>query len=245
MLRTAETGQWPVNIIIMAGGKGTRLKPLTDNTHKSLIPVGGKPIIRHLIDHLTVSGFREMHISVGHLAEQLTGYLGDGADLGILIRYIQERSPMGSIGALTLKHHWPHEHFLVINGDVYSNFDVGNLCTEYFSRKADMAVLTVPNVVKVPYGVFEMASDGHISGFVEKPGYEFMVNAGVYIFNQKILNLLPKSIPYEGWQLIQSALHAGLHIAAVRQTSGYWIDIGSMETLQKAQEMSQTGVTQD
>ncbi|HWV30818.1 MAG TPA: sugar phosphate nucleotidyltransferase [Dyadobacter sp.] len=245
MLRTAETGQWPVNIIIMAGGKGTRLKPLTDSTHKSLIPVGGKPIIRHIIDHLTLSGFREIHISVGHLAEQLTGYLGDGSELGISIRYIQEHSPMGSIGALTLKHRWPHEHFLVINGDVYSNFDVENLCTEYFSRKADMAVLTVPNVVKVPYGVFDMDANGRISGFIEKPGYEFMVNAGVYLFNQKILNLLPKGIPYEGWQVIQSALHAELHVAGIPQATGYWIDIGSIEMLQKAQEMSQIDVPQE
>lgn len=244
MYWNAEAGQWSVNVIIMAGGKGTRLKPLTDNTHKSLIPVGGKPIIRHLIDHLAASGFREIHISVGHLAEQLTSYLGDGSDLGISIRYIQERFPMGSIGAMTLKHRWPHEHFLVINGDVYSNFDVGNLCSEYFSRKADMAVLTVPNVVKVPYGVLEMASDGHISGFVEKPGYEFMVNAGVYMFNKNSLNLLPKGIAYEGWQLIQSALHAGLHVAGVPQTTGYWIDIGSMETLRKAQEMSQIDLPQ-
>ena len=244
MLRTAERGQWPVNIIIMAGGKGTRLRPLTDHTHKSLIPVGGKPIIRHLIDHLTASGFPEIYISVGHLAEQLTSYLGDGHDLGISIRYIQEHSPMGSIGALTLKQRWPHEHFLVINGDLYSNFDIGNLCTEYFSRKADMAILTTPNVVKIPYGVLEIAADGHVRGFVEKPDYEFMVNSGVYMFNRNILNLLPKGIPYEGWQLIQSALHANLEVAGIPQTSGYWIDIGSMEALQKAQAMSQAGIAQ-
>jgi NDP-sugar pyrophosphorylase family protein len=245
MYWNAEVGHWPVNVIIMAGGKGTRLKPLTDNTHKSLIPVGGKPIIRHLIDHLATFGFREIHISVGHLADQMIGYLGDGRDLGISIRYIQERIPMGSIGAMTLKHRWPHEHFLVINGDVYSNFDIGNLCTEYFSQKADMAVLAVPNTIKVPYGVLEITPDGHISNFTEKPGYEFMVNAGVYIFNKHILNMLPKGIAYEGWQLIQAALHAGLHVAGVPQTTGYWIDIGSMETLRKAQEMSQIGIAQE
>jgi NDP-sugar pyrophosphorylase family protein len=240
-----EMGHWPVNVVIMAGGKGTRLKPLTDNTHKSLIPVGGKPIIRHLIDHLAGFGFKEIHISVGHLAEQMTSYLGDGRDLGISIRYIQERLPMGSIGAMTLKHRWPHEHFLVINGDVYSNFDTANLCTEYFSQKADMAVLTVPNTVKVPYGVLEMTPNGRITSFTEKPGYEFMVNAGIYIFNKKVLNLLPKGIAYEGWQLVQAALHAGLHVAGVPQTTGYWIDIGSMETLRKAQEMSQIGIAQE
>lgn len=242
MYLNAELGHWPVNLVIMAGGKGTRLKPLTDNTHKSLIPVGGKPIIRHLIDHLAAFGLREVHISVGHLAEQMIGYLGDGRELGIAIRYIQERHSMGSIGAMTLRQRWPHDHFLVINGDVYSNFDIGHLCTEYFSQKADMALLAVPNAVNVPYGVLEIATDGHISAFIEKPAYEFMVNAGVYVFNRKVLNLLPKGIPYEGWQLIQSALHAGLHVAGVTQTTGYWIDIGSMETLRKAQEMSQIDI---
>lgn len=239
-----ESGHRPVNVVIMAGGKGTRLKPLTDNTHKSLIPVGGKPIIRHLIDHLAASGFREIHISVGHLAEQLAGCLGDGREQGVSIRYIHERIPMGSIGAMTLKQHWPHYDFLVINGDVYSNFDVTNLCSEYFSRKADMAVLAVSNTVKVPYGMLEMDSNGHISNFVEKPAFECMVNAGVYLFNRNVLNLLPKGIPFEGWQLIQSALHAGLHVAGVPQTTGYWIDIGSMETLRKAQEMSQIDIPQ-
>jgi len=241
----AEVGHWPVNVVIMAGGMGTRLKPLTDNTHKSLIPVGGKPIIRHLIDHLAAFGFREIHISVGHLAEQMTGYLGDGRELGVSIRYIHERIKMGSIGALTLKQRWPHEHFLVINGDVYSNFDIANLCAEYFSQKVDMAVLTVRNTIKVPYGVLEMTSNGHIRGLAEKPEYDFTVNAGVYIFNRRILNLLPKGIAYEGWQLIQSALHAGLLVAGVPQTTGYWIDIGSMETLQKAQEMSQIDIRQE
>lgn len=245
MFPNVEAGHRPVNVIIMAGGKGTRLKPLTDNTHKSLIPVGGKPIIRHLIDHLAAFGFREIHISVGHLAEQLISSLGDGSELGISIRYIRERFPMGSIGAITLKQRWSHDHFLVINGDVYSNFDIGNLCGTYFSRKADMAVLAVPNTVKVPYGVLEMGSEGCITGFTEKPGYEFMVNAGVYMFNKSILHLLPKGIPYEGWQLIQSALHTGLHVAGVPQITGYWIDIGSMETLRKAQEMSQIGITQE
>ena len=235
---------WSVNVVIMAGGKGTRLKPLTDNTHKSLIPVGGKPIIRHLIDHLSTFGFREIHISIGHLAEQLTDYLGDGLEMGISIRYLQERIPMGSIGAMTLKQRWSHEHFLVINGDVYSNFDIGNLCEQYFSRKADMAVLAVPNIVKVPYGVLEMTSDGYVTSLAEKPDYEFMVNAGVYLFNKKVLNLLPKGISYEGWQLVQSALHTGLHVAGVAQTTGYWIDIGSMETLRKAQEMNQIDIAQ-
>ena len=229
----------------MAGGKGTRLKPLTDNTHKSLIPVGGKPIIRHLIDHRAASGFSEIHISVGHLAEQLAGYLGDGRELGVSIRYIHERIPMGSIGAMTLKQRWPHEDFLVINGDVYSNFDVTHLCSEYFSTNADIAVLVVSNTVKVPYGVLEMDSNGHISNFVEKPGFECMVNAGVYLFNRNVLNLLPKGILFEGWQLVQSALHAGLNVAGVPQTTGYWIDIGSMETLRKAQEMSQIDSPQE
>jgi NDP-sugar pyrophosphorylase family protein len=242
MYWNTEVGRRPVNVIIMAGGKGTRLKPLTDNTHKSLIPVGSKPIIRHLIDHLAAFGFREIHISVGHLAEQLIGYLGDGRENRVSIRYIQERAPMGSIGAITLKHRWPCEHFLVINGDVYSNFDIGDFCSEYFTRKADMAILTVPDTVKIPYGVLEMASDGHVRSFIEKPAYEFMVNAGVYMFNKNVLNLLPKGISYEGWQLIQSALNAGLHVAGVPQTTGYWIDIGSMETLRKAQEMNQIDI---
>ncbi|OJV16493.1 MAG: nucleotidyl transferase [Dyadobacter sp. 50-39] len=245
MHSNTKPGRRPVNVVIMAGGKGTRLKPLTDNTHKSLITVGGKPIILHLLNHLAASGFREIDISVGHLADQLTGYLGDGRELGVCIRYLHEPSPMGSIGAITLNPHWPHDDFLVINGDVYSNFDITHLCSEYFSRKADMAVLTVSNTVEVPYGVLEMDVNGQICKFAEKPGWEFMVNAGVYLFNKNVFNLLPKGIAFEGWQLIQSALHARLHVAGVPQTTGYWVDIGSLETLQRAREMSQIALAQE
>lgn len=237
-----EAGQCPANVIIMAGGKGTRLKPLTDNTHKSLIPVGGKPIIRHLIDHLAASGFREIHISVGHLAEQVMDYLGDGRDFGVSIRYIHERISMGSIGAMTLPSRWQHKHFLVINGDVYSDFDIQDFYSQYLAKKADVAVLTVPNVMKVPYGVLEIGGEGYITRFEEKPEYELMVNAGVYMFNRTALNLMPKGIAYEGWQMVQAALHARMNVVGVAHAKGYWIDIGSMETLQKAQEMSQMDV---
>jgi NDP-sugar pyrophosphorylase family protein len=226
----------------MAGGKGTRLKPLTDNTHKSLIPIAGKPIIRHLIDHLISFGFRDIHISVGHLAEQITAYLGDGSDLGISVRYIKERIAMGSIGAMTLKHRWPHEHFLVINGDLFSNFNIDTFCSGYFSRKTDMAILATPNSFKIPYGVLEIDENGNVNRFTEKPEYELMINAGIYLFNQNILNLMPKGIAYEGWQLIQAALHTGFDVLGLPQTQGHWIDIGSMETLRKAQEMSQIDI---
>lgn len=230
---------WPVNVVIMAGGKGTRLQQFTKSKHKSLMEVAGKPIIRHIADHLSSFGVRELYVSVGHLAEQITGYLGRGDEMGLSIQYLHETAPMGSIGAITLKKDWPYESFLIINGDVFSDFDVSSLVSSFFSESADLAILTAQNNIEIPYGVLDITLDGQVQRFYEKPTYELRINTGIYVFNKKVFRLLPEDQPMEGWQLIQSALSAQCKAIAVPLGSNYWIDIGTIETLEKAQAFEQ------
>jgi NDP-sugar pyrophosphorylase family protein len=228
---------WPINVVIMAGGKGTRLKSLTDSTHKSLIEVNGKPIILHLIDHLISFGFYNIYVSVGHLSDQITALLGDGSQLGISIKYIHETTPMGSMGSLTLKRDWDHDHFLILNGDIYTNFNVGKFISGYFERDADMAVSTLEHKVDIPWGVLTVDGNEEITHLHEKPTYSIVINTGIYLFNRQLLHLLPLAEPREGWEFIQSALNTKCKVVSIPLINGYWIDIGTTETLQKARDM--------
>jgi NDP-sugar pyrophosphorylase family protein len=233
---------WPVNLVIMAGGKGTRLKSVTLNTHKSLVEVANKPVIRHLVDHMCSSGFRNIHLSVGHFATQISDYLGSGHQLGVSIEYITETQPMGSIGALTLKKNWQYDHFLVINGDVFTNFDITEFISAYFSKQADMGILTSEEDFEIPFGVFHVEPTGNITQFVEKPKLAFQISTGIYMFNKKILNLIPESTRFEGWELVASALNSGFKTISIPIRNGFWIDIGTAETLHRAQEMAKPSI---
>ncbi|MHA4742096.1 nucleotidyltransferase family protein [Dyadobacter sp. MSC1_007] len=232
------TNPWPVNIVIMAGGKGTRLKEITYNKPKALVEVGGKPIIAHLLDHLAAFGIKETYISVGHLSNQISDYLSAGDSTCMNLRYIKESLPMGSIGALTLKADWEHDHFMVINGDIFSNFNVNAFISAYFAKQADMAVLTDECSIEISYGVLEVDQDGNINSFTEKPEYKVKVSAGIYIFNKKVLALLPHAKPTEGWQLVCSALNAGFKVSGIPAEGAYWIDIGTADTLRYAHEVA-------
>ncbi|WP_020599243.1 sugar phosphate nucleotidyltransferase [Spirosoma panaciterrae] len=228
----------PVNVIIMAGGKGTRLQSLTAHTHKSLLEVAGKPVILHLVEHLVSFEFYTIYISVGHFSEQIIDFLGDGSKWGASIKYIQETKPMGSIGALSLKNDWEYENFLVINGDIFTNFNLYEFVSDFFSKEADMTVLTYESQIEIPWGVLMINHDGEITDLVEKPRYLIQTNAGIYLFNQSVIKLLPSKVPTEGWELIQLALKMKYKIISGPLNEGYWVDIGTKETLLKAQKLS-------
>ena len=156
-----HSNSWPVNVIIMSGGKGTRLKLLTENKHKSLIEVGEKSVIVHLIEHLTLFGLHNVYISVGHLSEQIINSIEDGSKLDASIKYIHESIPMGSISSLSLEQNWEHEHFLILNGDIFTNFNLNHFISTYFSKKVDMAILTSQNIIpfqvqRVVYLAYEL-----------------------------------------------------------------------------------------
>lgn len=232
-----HSNSWPVNVIIMSGGKGTRLKLLTENKHKSLIEVGEKSVIVHLIEHLTLFGLHNVYISVGHLSEQIINSIEDGSKLDASIKYIHESIPMGSISSLSLEQNWEHEHFLILNGDIFTNFNLNHFISTYFSKKVDMAILTSQNVIEVPWCVLDTTSTGEIVSLTEKPKYSVQISAGVYLFNRRVLKLLPPFGPMEGWELIQCAINSGCTLISVPLNGSYWIDIGTVETLAKAQKM--------
>ncbi|MCE7039686.1 sugar phosphate nucleotidyltransferase [Dyadobacter sp. CY312] len=227
-----------VNVVIMAGGKGSRLKSITENTPKALVEIEGKPVIVYLIEHLASFGCTSLHISVGHMADQIMAYLKNGTQFGLNINYLCEDVPLGSIGALALKREWDYDNFLVINGDVFTNFNVNEFISFFLARQADMAILTSLLEMEVPWGVVNMSEELEILSLVEKPKYPIRVSAGIYLFNKKIVHLLPSGISKEGWQLVQLALTNGHKIIGMPLENCHWVDIGTYETLNKARDIA-------
>lgn len=187
-----------IPVVIMAGGRGARLKPLTDTCPKPMLPINGTPMLELIINNLILLGVKDIYISVNYLKDVIIDYFGDGTSRGISIYYLQEDEPLGTAGSLSLLPHNFDSSFLVINADILSRIDYRALYSYYkqFSPDALMCIRT--SHVQVPFGVVQ--HDGHIFlGVKEKPSIDYMVNTGVYILSPKVLKLIPNSffnMPY-------------------------------------------------
>ncbi len=223
----------PVDAVLMAGGRGERLKPLTDNKPKPLLPVGTKPIIEHNIDRFNAYGIDDVWISVRYLAKQIQDYLGDGAEKSMRIKYIIENDPLGTVGALSLVSDFIHDSILVMNSDLLTNVDFENLFLFFQAENADLAVACVPYEVNVPYAVME-TQENRLIGFKEKPTYTYYSNAGIYMMKRSILNEIPQNTLYNATDLMEKLINQGKNVIVYPLTS-YWLDIGKHEDYQKAQ----------
>lgn len=176
-------------MIIMAGGEGTRLLPLTENCPKPMLVVNGKPMIEQIINNAKEQGFRRFFISVNYLAHIITNYLGDGKDLGVDITYISEEKPLGTGGALSLVLDKIREPFVLTNGDVLSDVNYSNLLDFHQQNDADATMCVCEYEMRNPFGVVK-TNGIKIEGFEEKPVYHSLINAGVYAFSPETLQHL-------------------------------------------------------
>lgn len=224
----------PLDALIMAGGKGTRLKPLTDNVPKPLLKVGDKPIIEHNIDRLRKFGVDDFWISLRYLGEQIEGYFQGGENKSINIKYIYENQPLGTLGAVSLVEDFKHNTLLVTNSDILTTMDYEDFYLDFLRKDADMSVATIPYNVDVPYAILE-TSEEKIFSFREKPTYTYYANAGIYLLKKDILNFIPKNTFYNSTDLMEELLKQKKHLISypVRQ---YWLDIGKPKDFEKAQE---------
>lgn len=224
----------PLDAVIMAGGRGMRLRPLTDDIPKPLLKVGDKPIIEHNVDRLRKFGIDDFWLSVYYRGEQIEAYFGNGADRQVSIEYVWENKPMGTIGAVSLIHNFKHEHLLVTNSDLLTNMDYEDFFLNFKVNNADMAVATIPYSVDVPYAVME-TNNNHVLSFREKPTYTYYSNAGIYLIKKEVLQMIPKELFYNSTDLMQKVIERGLKLISYPIRS-YWLDIGKHEDFQKAQE---------
>lgn len=222
-------------VFIMAGGFGTRLKPLTDNCPKPMLKVGGRPILETLIRSFIKSGFENFYISTHYMPEQIEKYFGDGSSLGVKITYVHEDSPLGTGGALgllpdSLSTGLP---LIMMNGDVLTRVDFQRLLEFHNKNKADATMCVREYDYQIPYGVIN-GEGSKITSMVEKPTQRFFVNAGIYVVSPRVLKSVPKNYKIDMPTLLEQHMHERNNILMF-PIHEYWLDIGRMDDFNRAQ----------
>jgi dTDP-glucose pyrophosphorylase len=224
----------PATVIMMAGGEGKRLRPLTENTPKPLLLVGEKPIIEYNIDRLIQVGIKRIVLSINYLGEQLEAYFSNGSEKGISIEYVREEKPLGTIGSILLVDNFEHDDLIVMNSDLLTNIDFTDFYKTYKKSGADMAVAAVSYHVDIPYAVLEVKDGNTVKSVREKPRYTYYSNAGIYIFNKKLLSMIPRGEFYDITSLMEKIIEMDNKIVTF-PINGYWLDIGKHDDFEKAQ----------
>lgn len=224
----------PLSAVVMAGGYGTRLRPLTKKTPKPLLPVGDTPVLERIVKQLQEAGITDIVITTYYQANKIMKYLGDGSRYGVHIRYTLEEKPMGTAGALSLIEEPLSTPFLVMNGDILTRLDFRALLDFHRETGAVMTMCVKQYGMQVPYGVVEVEG-GDVVGLSEKPSFNFFINAGIYLLEPHLQRLIPRGQPYDMTDLVQQLLDAGERVVCfpIRE---YWLDIGRLEDYQKACE---------
>ncbi len=222
--------------VILAGGRGTRLKPYTTSLPKPLMPIGGElPILEIVIQQLKRSGFNHITLAVNHMANIIMAFFGDGARWGLKIDYSIEDRPLGTIGPLTLLEDLP-ENFLVMNGDVFTDLNYAEVFSHHLAKGNDITISTYRRGTRIDFGELEVDDNDRVVRFREKPTYNFNVGMGVNILSRRILKQIPKAAPYGFDNMVLDGLQNGLRIAAYF-FDGLWLDIGRPEDYDAANEM--------
>lgn len=222
----------PVQAVIMAGGFGKRLRPFTDDTPKPMLSIGGQPLMERTIRNLERAGIHRINITTHYLPEKITNYFGSGKKYGVELNYVSEDEPLGTAGALALVED-SEESLLVMNGDILTRVDYRALVSFHQQHGADLTIGVRQFEMEVPYGVVE-ATHGIVHGLREKPKYEFLVNAGVYMLNPTARRRIPEGKKYNMTDLIDDLLLNGRTVACFPIVE-YWLDIGHHDDFKRAQ----------
>lgn len=227
-------------VVILAGGLGSRLRPLTEEIPKPLLKVGGKPILELMIEQLASHGFKNIFISVCYKAQRIKEYFGDGNQLGVRISYLEEDEFTGTAAPLRLLRGHVKEPFIVINGDLLTKIHFGNLIDFHNGQGFDLTVGIKKYEFKVPYGIIQIEEE-KIIDLKEKPIQSFFVNAGVYVLNPEVLEYIPEGQHFDMPELIKLLLKKGKGIGSF-PIHEYWLDIGQIQDYEQAQEDAKNGI---
>jgi dTDP-glucose pyrophosphorylase len=223
----------PLQAVIMAGGLGSRLHPLTDETPKPMLPVGGRPLMEVILEKLRYSGIKKVNVTTYYHPEKISDYFGDGKSFGVELKYVNENEPLGTGGALGLLPH-PKEPTLVINGDVLTQVNFQAMLAFHQENHAHLTVAVRRYEIEIPYGVVEC--DGAIvKGLKEKPRMGYFVNAGIYLLDPSVYEFIPSGQHFNMTDLIQWLINAGRNVVSF-PVSEYWLDIGQHADYAQAQK---------
>ncbi len=229
-----RTDPQDIDVIILAGGKGTRLRPLTAVFPKPLVPIGERPVLDILLTRLSRMGFRRITLCTGYLEELLRAVLGDGGKYGLEIRYNHEEAPLGTAGPLALLEDLT-DTFMVMNGDLLTTLDFRRMLADHAEHNADATIAVYRREVKIDFGVIDGDGDGGFVRYHEKPEYRFEVSMGVNVLNRSVLAHIRPGDHADMPDLITRTHEAGGLVRCYREDC-YWLDIGRMEDYATAQE---------
>jgi dTDP-glucose pyrophosphorylase len=231
VLRVPERPNW---VFLMAGGRGQRLRPLTDDCPKPMLPIGGRPILEIIVESLARQGFNRFFMSINYRRDMIKRHFGDGAQWKVRIDYIEEDEacPLGTAGALSLLPEMPSHPMLVMNGDILTKVAFDSLLDFHVEHRSAGTMCVRDYILQVPYGVIE-ADDHRLADIVEKPVHRFLVNAGIYVLEPKALALVPRAVQYDMPTLFEDMRRAGLG-ASVFPIREYWLDIGRVDDFNRA-----------
>lgn len=225
----------PIDAVLMAGGKGERLRPLTESTPKPLLKVGDKSIIDYNIDRLISYGVENISVTTNYLKEQLEEHFHEERN-GIKVKCVREPKYLGTIGSIKFIETFYNDSILLMNSDLFTNIDYKEFYLHYLDNDADMSVAAVPYSVNIPYGIFELEGR-EIHGVKEKPTYNYYANAGIYLIKKELLKRIPDNTFYNATDFIEDLIKSSFKVIRFPLT-GYWIDIGKHEDYKKAQELA-------
>lgn len=224
----------PIDAVLMAGGKGERLRPLTENTPKPLLPVGGKAIIDHNIDRLIANGVKHINVTVNYLGEQLEEHFFEPRG-EVQVHTVREPKFLGTIGSIKFVKDFHNDTVLVMNSDLFTNINYEDFFLHFKEHDAVMDVAAVPYTVSVPYGIFDLEGRD-IQGLIEKPTYNYYANAGIYLLKKSALEGIPNDTFFNATDLIEKLIAEGKKVIRF-PLNGTWIDIGNPQEYQKANEL--------
>jgi NDP-mannose synthase len=224
-----------IRVVILAGGKGTRLKPYTTVFPKPLMPIGDMPILEVVLRQLKSFGFEKITLSVNHLADLIQTFFGNGSKLGLDITYCMEDKPLGTAGSISLVEDLT-ENFLVMNGDLLTTLDYGAMVRRHIDSKAAATIGVFPRDVKIDFGVLELGERGQLIQYKEKPRFEFLVSMGVNAFHRSVLDFVPKGQYLDIPTLAMNLTRAGKEVLTYRSDC-QWLDIGRPDDYEQALEL--------
>jgi NDP-mannose synthase len=219
--------------VILAGGKGSRLRPFTITLPKPLMPVGERPILEIVINQLKANGVTKITVAVNHMADLIMAFFGSGEKLGIEIKYSIEEKALGTVAPVKLIKDLP-EHFIVMNGDILTDIDYNDLFHAHIKSEALFTIATFQRETMIDFGVLDVENKSNrVTGFHEKPIYHFDVSMGIYVFSRALLEFVPFNIPYGIDDLVLDMLKNNMLVNAYPY-KGYWLDIGRLDDYDQA-----------
>lgn len=225
----------PIDAVLMAGGKGERLRPLTEKTPKPLLPVGGKAIIDHNVDRLISFGIKHISVTVNYLGEQLEEHYREPRK-EVQIQTVREPKFLGTIGSIKFVPKFYNDTVLVMNSDLFTNINYEDFYLHFKEHDADMSVAAVPYSVSIPYGILDIEKRRTIKGLIEKPTYDYYANAGIYLIKRSALDLIPVDIMFHSTDLLATIVANGGKVIRF-PLNGTWIDIGNPQEYKRANDL--------